>query len=66
MRLKMFSPTVKLDASQLGGMAISPDRVSDQFKGGAHNGKRQIFLVQKSMLMMVLQLVVELKQVQKR
>ena len=39
---KNVSPTVKLDASQLGGMAISPDRVSDQFKGGAHNGTANI------------------------
>ena len=39
---KNVAPTVKLDASQLGGMAISPDRVSDQFKGGAHNGTANI------------------------
>lgn len=39
---KNVSPTVKLYASQLGGMAISPDRVSDQFKGGAHNGTANI------------------------
>lgn len=39
---KNVAPTVKLDASQLGGMAISPDRVSDQFKGGPHNGTKNI------------------------
>lgn len=36
---KNVAPTVKFDASQLGGVVISPDRVSDQFKGGDRYGK---------------------------
>lgn len=34
--------TIQYDASMQGGLAISPDRVTDQFKGDAHNGTANI------------------------
>lgn len=34
--------TIQHDASMQGGLAISPDRVTDQFKGDAHNGTKNI------------------------
>jgi len=34
--------TIQYDASMQGGLAISPDRVTNQFKGDAHNGTANI------------------------